>query len=216
MTRLSSALPSVDENLADLDIESQARAVLRYVVHQVLYGSPREVNLVALETGKCPNCGVGAICKRSPYCGDECRETASFVRQFRSGLSEGSIFEPDRQVAFGQNLWYMVGGGRPLRRALIPPKDWAKVLDRQGGKCATCEGIATTIDHIDTACNRTINLIGVCDPCSKTKPFAEATVVNTELFQRKISEIAARVGAVEPMRPCDQAETWDWRAYLRG
>ena len=95
----------------------------------------------------CPNCGGPAASLRSPYCSDSCREEAALVRQTRSALEEGAILDRDRQIALGQKLWHILGGGYPLRQSLILPRTHAQVMARADGNCAVCGAPATAIDH---------------------------------------------------------------------
>ncbi len=133
-------LPSLD---VGSDIEEQTRAVLSLLVGRDF----NEGELIAPSPSSCPNCGSMVESIRSPYCSDECREGAAFVRQFRSAVREGSIAIPDKQAALGQKLWYVLGGGYPRRDVLVPPKVRLKVIEREGGKCQQCGAKATTIDH---------------------------------------------------------------------
>jgi hypothetical protein len=61
---------------------------------------------------------------------------------------DGSAFDPARQVGLGQALWHLQGGGYPLRQRLVPPKVLAKVIERDGGRCAECGEPATEVDHV--------------------------------------------------------------------
>ena len=134
-----------DVNLLDEsgDIEEQTRTVLGLLLsHPAPILVPSVVNF---ET--CPNCGILVKSKRSPYCSDECREVAAFVRQFRSAVREDSIAIPEKQAALGQKLWYVLGGGYPRRDVLVPDRVRLKVIEREGGKCQQCGAKATTIDH---------------------------------------------------------------------
>lgn len=98
-------------------------------------------------SGLCPNCGSPSASLRSPYCGEKCRGIAAFVRQFRHALETGAILEPERQIALGQSLWNLLGGGYPYRQSLIPARTLAKVIERDGGICQACGAPATEVDH---------------------------------------------------------------------
>lgn len=195
-----SGLPSVD---AEQPIEAQARSVLR------LLDRPGDADELPFDPSLCPNCGGESLSLRSPYCSVPCREHASFVRQFRQGLREGASADPERQVALGQNLWKLLGGGFPLRNTLIPPKAMVRALAQTDFKCSKCGGVATTVDHIGSACNRTINLRPMCEACAVTRPFHDIKVIQDG--QSLLDEFAGRIHADRPLRACDDAGTWDWR-----
>ena len=125
------------------DIEKQTCAVLALLTEQ----SASKPCTVPVDYMSCPNCGAFAESNRSPYCSDECREMAAFVRQFRSAVLDGSLVNPERQGALGQKLWFVLGGGYPRRDVLVPARVRLKVLEREGNKCQQCGAKATTIDH---------------------------------------------------------------------
>ena len=140
---LSQVLPAWSALDHSVDIEEQTRAVLRLLVSRPI---PR-ANLPDLGLDNCPNCGALVENTKSPYCSDECRELAAFVRQFRSAVADNKIQDPERQAALGQKLWHVLGGGYPRRDVLVPERVRLKVIERERNKCQQCEAKATTIDH---------------------------------------------------------------------
>jgi hypothetical protein len=102
----------------------------------------------SFEPAQCPNCGAGTSNSRSPYCSDECRCEAAFVRQTRSALSDGAVDRSDRQIALGENFWRLIGGGFPRRQGMVLPRVLKRVFQRTDGKCEVCGRPATTVDHI--------------------------------------------------------------------
>ena len=213
--RLHQSLPSMTGGWSALDIESQARAVLLYVTVPVLNGIlPSSTGAVLEDPTRCPNCDMPVASSRSPYCSEQCREMAGFVRQFRAGLVLNWIFEPEKQVALGQVLWHVRGGGRPLRREIAPPRSRTEALKRAGGICQSCGDTATTVDHIGSGCNRSINLRAVCETCCTDIPFGDPRVVDHPEFASSVNGIAARIVSDIPVRSCDNSESWDWRDYL--
>lgn len=137
------------------------------------------------------------------------------MRQLRAALAGGALEDEERQAALGQTLWHVLGGGYPRRKALIPEKAVQKVIEREGGKCEACGAPATTVDHARTACNRPINLRAVCAACCATRPFGDPALVGRPKYRARIEALARRVGCVDALRPCDDADVWDWRDYLR-
>lgn len=194
-------------------ISDAARSTLALVIEPAL-GRGEEGTSLTSNPARCPNCDQFVASARSPYCGDRCREIAGFVRQVRSGAAEGSLLAPDRQVALGQILWRLLGGGLPLRNSLIEPKALARLMAKHEGRCVSCGAPATTVDHIGSFCNRTSNLLPRCDACAQTKPFGSPEVLERPKAAALIDELAHRIGSATPIRPCDDAPTWDWRAYV--
>lgn len=206
------SLPSPEAACEPQDQKSSARVVLARLIASLPAGDfpppvPRDPRT-------CPNCGDAVASTWSPYCGESCRETAAFIRHVRAGIVEGSLEDPERQAALGQVLWHLLGGGRPLRLSLVPDRAIARVIAREAGRCQACGAPATTVDHIATGCNRPINLRAVCARCTKTRPFGDPALLEDPAFGRRIGEFAARIGAPDPLRVCDDAASWDWREYL--
>jgi hypothetical protein len=140
---------------------------------------------------------------------------AGFVRQFRTGLVEGWIFDHAKQVALGQVLWHVLGGGRPLRCEIAPPKAREKAIQRENRLCQACGAPATTVDHSGSGCNRPSNLRAVCDACCEDRAFGDPLIAEREEFKSTIEELASRIASPKPLRVCDDAATWDWRNYLK-
>lgn len=194
------------------DIGDQARAVLRFPLELALL--IEEVDPVEANPENCPNCDRAVGSTRSPYCSTECREISGFVRQFRATLHTDAIFEKDKQIAFGQIFWRLLGGGLPFRNSLIEPKASKRLFDKYEGRCAECGVPATTVDHIGSHCNRTSNLRPVCERCATTRPFGDERVLSSS--GGLLNDIAQRIGNERPIRGCDDAAAWDWRAYVSG
>lgn len=140
--RLLERLPC-RENAQGLD--EQARAVLRLVFERAPGRCPPQPSS---SPEACPNCDAPAPSLRTPYCGEACRDIAAFVRQVRTSLADESILDPGKQVAFGQTLWRLAGGGRPYRQALVLDRARDRVLRRFEGRCALCGEPAVTLDHV--------------------------------------------------------------------
>lgn len=191
-----------------VDLEEQARRILGLVVSG---GEPDIRKRFPTRPDTCPNCGMETDSERSPYCSVKCREIAGFVRQVRAAIASGAIDDSERQMALGQVLWGLLGGGYPLRIAQVQPRAIAMVMKRTEGRCEICKAPATTIDHIKTACNRPINLRAVCATCNRTRPFGDSKLIGDNPL---IKEIAGRVGSSNSVRCCDDPKAWNWREYL--
>lgn len=204
LDELFDALPK-----SPVSLEDKARAVLG------LLDRVRPAAFIAFAADRCPNCGGEVSDSKRPYCSETCRDIAALVRQMRRALAEGTLRESERQISVGAVLWHQLGGGYPLRVAMIPPATVRKVIEKSAGRCEVCGGVATTVDHIRTACNRPINLRAVCATCSKVRAFGDGSVVDRPESQVRLQEIADRVGSSEPVLECDDPLAWDWREFLR-
>lgn len=123
--------------------QAQARRVLLFVLGAVPVGTA-----VITDPLACPNCGEAFLGTRTPYCSEACKEMSAFVRQTRNALTTGMVHDPERQVALGQKLWHLLGGGYPLRLTIMPPSAARQVAKRTGGKCELCGNPASTYDHL--------------------------------------------------------------------
>jgi hypothetical protein len=150
----------------------------------------------------------------SPYCSTKCRDQSAFVRQFRAAFANGSIFSPEKQIVFGERLWWLLGGGLPRRESMIPESAKRQVLKRSGGKCETCGEPMATVENIGSGCNRPLHLRAVCPICAKTKSYGDAEFNQRAEVVERLSELAIRVRSLEPLRACDDPDSWDWRNFL--
>lgn len=218
MTSFGESFAKVFETLPrpskDLSITDGARSMLALVLRPESQRVSDESSHPADPT-RCPNCDRLVESVKSPYCGGECREIAGFVRQVRSGVLDESLLVPDRQIALGQILWQILGGGLPLRNSLIEPKALARLMTKYEGRCTACGAAATTVDHIGSFCNRTSNLRPMCDACARTRPFGAPEVLARPAVEALRAELARRIGTPLPVRCCDDATSWDWRAYIK-
>ena len=144
LLEISSTFPIAGLVASGETIEIQARATLAILLLSELepLPSPR-----AEEGEWCPNCLKPFSSERSPYCSTQCREEAAFVRQFRSSVVDGTLKDPDKQVALGQKFWHLIGGGYPLRQTLAPPSSLKQLYKRTNSLCEICGAPATTFDH---------------------------------------------------------------------
>lgn len=142
---LQGRLPHFSEVGSFTDQESRARATLSWVISEALLAT--DFKVIPAQPTTCPNCGAEMGVERSPYCSDVCREEAAFVRQLRGSLAQGTVLEQERQVALGQKLWRILGGGLPLRQSLVLERTLNQVIKRYEGRCDVCGAPATTIDH---------------------------------------------------------------------
>lgn len=213
LKQFAKLLDTLPEIGASGDPELELRAVLRNVVQGVVDGLPATQSIRS-EPTNCPNCDTPTTSTKSPYCGEHCRAMAAFIRQFRTSFADGVIFQPDRQVGMGQALWSLQGGGFPRRQQMVKPREIERVLEKADGQCWKCGQPATGVDHFGSACNRTSNLRAVCDSCNRGKGFGVADFDPGPEVNALYDEIAARIGQANALRACDDAATWDWRAFV--
>ncbi len=211
LVKLLDTLPEIG---AGETAEEELRATLRYIVIPSLEQGDAQVQ-IAEDYGRCPNCSEPNSSTRSPYCSEHCRLMSAFIRQFRASLKEGSLYQAERQVGMGQALWNLQGGGFPRRQQMVTEKERLKVIAKAEGLCWKCGSPATGVDHFGSACNRTSNLRAVCDACNRGKGFGVAEYELGETVRSIHREVALRIGSVKPIRVCDDADQWDWRAFLR-
>ncbi len=207
LTLLAASLPPFVS--PGLPIEDQARAVLNLLdphaeAHQIPTPDP----------GRCPNCDAPVANVSTPYCSKDCRDQAAFVRQFRAALASGAILDPGKQLVFGERLWWLLGGGLPLRESRIPESAKRQVIKRSEGKCESCGRPMDAIQNFGSGCNRPLHLRAVCATCSRTKPYGDESFAQSPAVVAKLSELSQRINAKTPTRPCDDPETWDWRLWI--
>lgn len=212
--RLLAALPSPSAAAEGEDLSLQARATLAIVVQMAVESAQSDTPEAPADPWACPNCGVAVESERSPYCSAACREQSSFVRTVRRAVQGDEEFDEERLTTLGQNLWRLLGGGLPLRISIVPASTVRRVLAREEGKCQSCGGEASLVEHIGTGCNRPINLRAVCGSCSGVKPFGDPGFLAQREVQDLLRELARRIGSEQPLRLCDDPERWDWRAFV--
>lgn len=206
-TQLQSDLPEVSQ--PELSLDDQARGVLRLLLPPG--PSPRPASPTAFQ---CPSCDAPATSLSSPYCSDKCKSTAGFIRQLRAAIASNNILTAERQIVFGERLWWLLGGGLPIRESRITEGGKRQVTKRSEGKCAFCGEPMAMVENHGSGCNRPFNLRAVCVACSKTKAFGDAEFCSSPAVVRVLDEIRMRVHSERPLRPCDDPDHWDWRAYV--
>lgn len=207
---LQAHLPQISDT--SLSVEDQARCVLHLLGdfgEDVLVDGPSEA-----DCRTCPNCGELTTNLSSPYCSENCKSQASFVRQLRAAIASGSILEPEKQTVFGERLWWLLGGGLPMRESRIPESAKRQVIKRCGGDCEFCGKPMSTIQKFGSGCNRPLHLRAACSDCAKTKPFCDPEFSSLPESQKLLKMIASRVSSDLPLRPCDDPNDWNWREFL--
>lgn len=194
---------------ANLSLEDQCRSVL-----QLLLDPGEEADAFNGDFRCCPNCDGPAESLSSPYCSETCRGQAGFVRQLRGALATGLILEAEKQQVFGERLWWLLGGGLPLRESRIPESAKRQVNKRCDGKCESCGAPMTKVENFGSGCNRPLHLRAVCDGCSQTKSYGDLELSRSVPVVKLLHDISQRINATKPLRPCDDPDKWDWRAFV--
>lgn len=203
---LKNTLPNpADQNLS---IEDQARTALHLLV------ATSDAFPVNVNPNLCPNCDQRVPKPSSPYCSDSCKAQAAFIRQIRAAFESETILIPEKQTAFGERLWWLLGGGLPMRDSRIPESAKRQVIKRSGGLCEFCGAPQTHIQNFGNGCNRPLHLRAVCDTCSKAKPFSDHIFATNPLVVELLKQISERINASDPIRPCDDPENWNWRLFI--
>ncbi|MBX3112010.1 MAG: hypothetical protein KF857_08375 [Fimbriimonadaceae bacterium] len=129
-------------------------------------------------------------------------------------MATGTIISAEKQVVFGERLWWLLGGGLPLRESRIPESAKRQVNKRCGGRCESCGEPMVTVENIGSGCNRPLHLRAVCAACSRTKPYTDTAYPLSEGVAKTLATLASRAISPKPLRVCDDPDSWDWRAHL--
>ncbi|MFM9872409.1 MAG: hypothetical protein ACKVQS_02960 [Fimbriimonadaceae bacterium] len=208
MIQLKALLPPACDDT--ISIEDQARSVLHLLCEPTNPKAPKPKN----DPNLCPNCDQPVSKPTSPYCSETCRNQAAFVRQLRAAIATQTILNPEKQTVFGERLWWLLGGGLPIRESRITESGKRQVIKRCGGKCEFCNAPMTTIENFGSGCNRPLHLRAVCAKCSRTKPFNDPNFSQSNPVLTLLNDLRQRVNAPTPLRPCDDPDKWDWRAFI--
>lgn len=194
---------------ANLSLEDQCRSVLQLLLYPC-----EEADAFNGDFRCCPNCDGPAESLSSPYCSETCRGQAAFVRQLRGALATGLILEAEKQQVFGERLWWLLGGGLPLRESRIPESVKRQVTKRSEGKCEFCGAPMTRVENVGSGCNRPFNLRAVCSDCSKTKSYGDLEFSGSAPVVALLGDFSRRINSEKPLRPCDDPHDWNWRAFV--
>ncbi len=174
----------------------------------------------------CANCDVALTPDHSRgklFCGVACREIAQSVREARQLVASGRVPRNGgfRLLLCYPRLQYAVGGqGYATPEHTIPPSARKLVIERHGGRCATCGKPGQEIhhegwnDYVDP-----LHLILLCRDCHKRYSSGTRPHMTAEELDRQNAEIdrlwKGRVAPVKPRRLCD-SDRWRYiEATLR-
>jgi len=169
----------------------------------------------------CFNCDT-AMDKPDLFCGELCTQEASFVRYVRNVRQQGRDKEEDIEYVIRVRMAHILNGGYPEKKREIPPAVRQQVIARANGMCDAkgCGKPGTDIDHIRGNSRDLTNLQYLCKECHAKKTAAALKKLTPdhpryEEFMVKITALRCRYTANEPLRPCDDHETWSkaWNVY---
>jgi hypothetical protein len=174
---------------------------------------PRAVLLVAFPF-PCANCDA-PVPGGSLFCTDLCRDEAKFVRYYRERITDGTLWKTDVREAIQIKRAHILSGGYNARGRLVPDAIRQSVIDRDGGKCRSCGGDGTEIDHIEGDQSIMENLQLLCADCHRQKTMQNFVHISADEHPElwaKGSALDGRAMADEASRLCDHA---DWNGLWR-
>ena len=181
----------------------------------------KAVKKVASSGPLCFNCDV-VMDKPDLFCGELCTQEASFVRYVRNVRQQGRDRDEDIEYVIRVRMAHILNGGYPEKEREIPPAVRQQVITRANGMCEArgCGKPGTDIDHIrGNSCDLS-NLQYLCKECHAKKTAAALKKLTPDHprydeFMVKITALRRRYTANEPLRRCDDHETWSkaWSVY---
>lgn len=173
--------------------------------------------------GTCVSCGAGFTSSRARlFCGDLCRDEASLVRYVRRCRGDGRWEDPEVRDAITIRMAHLLGGGYDRRSRRLPAGVRDAVIVRDSGRCQSCGGAGTEIDHIATGSNEPGNLQLLCHSCHVKKTLASLRTVmpgdeDYSDVNAEAEALSERFDSPEPLRACDDPDEWatTWPRLLR-
>ncbi|MDA8298279.1 MAG: hypothetical protein M0004_17175 [Actinomycetota bacterium] len=180
----------------------------------------------AFNADHCANCDEALLPDSSRgklFCGVACQEIARSIREARQLVASGRVPRNGRfrLLLCFPRLQYAVGGqGYATRKHAIPPSVRKLVIERHGGRCASCRKHGQDIHH--EGCNDYVDplhLVLLCRDCHKQFSSGTRPPMTAEELDRQNGEIdrlwKERVAPVKPRRLCD-SDRWRYiEATLR-
>jgi hypothetical protein len=180
---------------------------------------------IAWHPATCPNCDRAPGEAESLFCGELCRQEASFVRYVRSAIATGRIANRGvLRLGLGTQLIMLANGGYATRARTVAPDVRVAVRKRESGRCRLCGDPGTAIDHIAGDDSRIANLQLLCTECNTNKMAAGVVVITREshpesfaFIERQRKRLAARSASERVLRICDDEQEWkaQWREHRR-
>lgn len=168
--------------------------------------SPRGPRLLV-----CANCQAefSTPARLRAFCSQQCRDVAKAVRYGRSAATRfGSNAPEDVEYALKIKVAHALGGGYDQQARTLSAETRELVIERDQGRCVACGGTGEEIDHIDGPSDSLPNLALMCAACHRAKTARRLRSVDEPQAQELLRNILHRIGADEPLLPCDAP---DWR-----
>ena len=169
----------------------------------------------------CFNCDA-VMQKPDLFCNELCTQEATFVRYVRNVRQQGRDKEPDIEYVIRVRMAHILNGGYAEREREIPPAVRQQVIARAKGMCEAkdCSKPGADIDHIRGNSCDLRNLQYLCKECHAKKTERALRKLTPDHpryaeFMKKITALMRRYSVGEPLRPCDDHETWGnvWSVY---
>lgn len=170
----------------------------------------QRIEVLASAPFPCPNCD-GPTRNETLFCLELCKQEASFVRYYRARAAEGRLEQADIKSAIEMKLAHIVGGGYPEQAREVPRRIRAAVIDFSKGKCYSCGGPGSEVDHIKGSSSALSNLQYLCRGCHDKKTRAGFKKMRRDTHPEEFAtmdRLLERGRSKEPLRVCDRPD-WD-------
>lgn len=168
----------------------------------------------------CLNCD-NPLDNASLYCKPFCTDFADLVRWSRKALAD----DPPRHDALDgvaiKLLGVYGGAGYPEKARRLSRRVRREIMERDDSTCRMCGKPATEIDHIHGNSGDPENLQAICGPCNlaRRETIRVTRASDPENWTRINTihkELVARIGAITPLKACDDEITWhiEWRSLM--
>jgi 5-methylcytosine-specific restriction endonuclease McrA len=151
----------------------------------------------------------------SLFCSDLCKDEAKYVRYYREKIADGTAERPDIREALRIRLAHILAGGYDARGRATSDEIRQAVIARDAGRCRSCGGIGTEVDHIRGNSSELDNLQLLCADCHREKTIRSLQRISPEEQPELLAKAEAlddRATADAPLRFCDHS---DWQTAWR-
>lgn len=176
-----------------------------------------------LSPAVCVSCGTEfkRTNRRTPFCSEFCKSACRLIRICRRWMRTESMRQ-DKEYTYSLrvrmaflNSSYLGEGGYTRN---LSPEIRALIWERDNGKCVKCGKPGAQVDHIHGDSDEPENLQLLCLDCHHGKTNAAMRAVSPQeslILGLMWAEIAERIDAAIPIRPCDNEQTWGkfWNRY---
>lgn len=159
----------------------------------------------------CPNCDKANPNSASIFCSELCNEEAQFVRYFRARRADGRAEQADIKNALEIKLAVILGGGYPAKARQIPISIRKLVIAQDNGRCRSCGGPGSDVDHIEGSSSSLDNLQYLCRDCHNEKTRSRFRKISPATHPEEWAKremLLKRAHCPQPLRICDQSD-WD-------